>query len=242
MKGRLIKLGAQIDAMSLRERIMVFAAVAATVVFLVTTMWLNPMLARQKQLLSQVGQQQNNIAGIEMEIMATMDAHARDPDKDVRARLAVIKGEAERAAVALRTAQLGLVAPEKMVPLLDSILKGNGKLKLVSLKTLPASGMSGATSVAPPAGKGLDGTAAKAAGAEAKAVPADKPAELLFRHGVEIVLEGGYLDMIGYMQALEAMPTRLFWGQARLDARQYPMAQLTLTLYTLSLDPTWMTL
>ncbi|MNL80209.1 hypothetical protein D3C87_2070030 [compost metagenome] len=59
---------------------------------------------------------------------------------------------------------------------------------------------------------------------------------------MEVVLQGGYLDMLDYMESLENAPQQLFWGRAQLDARNYPTASLTLTLYTLSLDEKWMTL
>ena len=62
------------------------------------------------------------------------------------------------------------------------------------------------------------------------------------RHGVEVVLQGSYADMVQYMQALQAMPTRVFWGKAQLAADTYPGATLTLTLYTLSMDDTWIAL
>jgi MSHA biogenesis protein MshJ len=48
--------------------------------------------------------------------------------------------------------------------------------------------------------------------------------------------------MVDYMHALETLPTQLFWGKAQLDAEEYPNVRLTLTLYTLSLDPKWMKL
>jgi MSHA biogenesis protein MshJ len=44
------------------------------------------------------------------------------------------------------------------------------------------------------------------------------------------------------MDALEAMPTQLFWGRAELQVEEYPDARLTLTLYTLSLDRKWIKL
>ncbi|WP_229425003.1 hypothetical protein [Massilia sp. Se16.2.3] len=65
---------------------------------------------------------------------------------------------------------------------------------------------------------------------------------MLYRHGVEVTVRGNYLDMIGYMAALEAMPTQLFWGRAQLEAETWPDSRLTLTLYTLSLDAKWMKL
>ena len=74
------------------------------------------------------------------------------------------------------------------------------------------------------------------------AAKASAPAPLLHRHGVEVVLQGSYADMVQYMQALQAMPTRVFWGAAHLDAATYPSATLTLTLHTLSMDDTWIAL
>jgi MSHA biogenesis protein MshJ len=32
----------------------------------------------------------------------------------------------------------------------------------------------------------------------------------------------------------------MFWGMAKMNVVQYPQAELTLTLYTLSLDKTWL--
>jgi len=74
------------------------------------------------------------------------------------------------------------------------------------------------------------------------ATPAPAAAPLLYRHGIEVTVRGNYLDMVDYMSALDAMPTRMFWGRAQLDVEEYPAARLTLTLHTLSLDRQWMKL
>ena len=52
-----IKLSTKLDAMTLRERAMVFVAVTAAILFLIYTMAVEPMLARQKLLLAQIKQQ-----------------------------------------------------------------------------------------------------------------------------------------------------------------------------------------
>ena len=59
---------------------------------------------------------------------------------------------------------------------------------------------------------------------------------------MQLAVQGNYLDMVDYMSALEAMPNRLFWGKAVLETAQYPQATLTLTLYTLGLERTWIAL
>ncbi|MBA5606710.1 type II secretion system protein M [Duganella sp. FT3S] len=263
MKAQWIKLCTRLDAMTLRERGMVFVAVAASIVFLAYTMVLEPLLAKQKVLLAQINQQQNQIAGIDREIAQMAAAFVVDPDAEGRARLQSLQKQIDEGSAALQNMQKGLVAPEKVAPLLEHILRGNGKLRLLSMKTLPVSGLSearlepGAPAVAAPQQPAVAGpsganaapaapaagmAAAPPANAVAAAPAAPKPRELLYRHGVEIVLQGSYLDMIQYMDALQALPSQLFWGKAKLDAGQYPASRLTLTLYTLSLDTKWMKL
>ena len=239
-----IKLSTKLDAMTLRERAMVFVAVTAAILFLIFTMAVEPMLAKQKLLLAQIKQQQNQIAGIDLEITAKAQGFNLDPDAQERLRLQSARAEIDRISAGLLAVQKGLVAPEKIAPLLENLLSGHGKLRLMAMKTLPVSGMSESFAASAPPVAG--GTASVAAPAQPNQPPppaaAQKPRELLYRHGVEIVLQGSYLDMISYMAALEALPVQLFWGKASLDAQQYPNSRLTLTLYTLSLDQKWMKL
>ncbi|MCC2959208.1 hypothetical protein LK540_02050 [Massilia sp. IC2-278] len=242
MKQQWIKLATRVDALSLRERIMVFAACAAAIVFLMHFFALGPQLRKQDALNAQITQQQNNIEGIDNEIRARVEAAQNDPDAAVRTRLAAVRRETEELSGQLRAMQNGLVAPERMAPLLDSILRANGRLTLVSVRTLPVESVL-------EAGRRAAGSAPNAAPAPA---PAPAPAAqaqaepgsagLLYRHGVEITVRGNYLDMIAYMNALEGLPTQLFWGRAQLEAETWPASRLTLTLYTLSLDRKWMKL
>jgi MSHA biogenesis protein MshJ len=236
MKQQLQRLATRVDAFSLRERVLLFAAITALYVFLMHFFSLGPMFARQDLLRTQIVQQQNNLEGIDSEISDKVKAAQVDPDAPTRERIAAVRAQTEALATSLRAMQNGLVPPERMAPLVEAILRANGRLQLVSLRTLPVEPVLGA---------------AKPAGAPAAITrpdlqpdlqPAPKPAALLYRHGVDVTVRGNYLDMIGTMAALESMPTQLFWGAARLEAETWPNSRLTLTLYTLSLDAKWMKL
>jgi MSHA biogenesis protein MshJ len=233
MKQQWLKLAARIDALSQRERILTFAAAAAALVFMAQMSVIGPLLRKQELLRSQIVQQQNSIAGVNEQITRKLEEAQADPDAAVRARLQAAREESGRLTGSLRAMQQGLVAPERMAPLLEAILRADGRLKMVSVRTLPVEPLS-----AIGAKKGADGeAAAPAAGAKAAA-----KRELLFRHGVELTVRGSYLDMVDYMAALEALPTQLFWGKAQLEVEDYPSVRLTLTLITLSLDEKWMKL
>jgi MSHA biogenesis protein MshJ len=243
VKRRWQQLAAKIDALTVRERVLLFAAVAAGIVFVAHVTTLGPLLRKQAALRAQVSQQQNNLAGMDGEITQKVKAYQVDPDAPTRARLDAALGQGAQLSGSLRAMQKGLVAPERMGALLDTLLRANGRLQLVSMKTLAVGALLDApaqpgTGPQPNGGKRIGAAPVPPSPREQGA----RPADMLYRHGVEIALRGNYLDLVNYMGALEAMPTQLFWGKAQLDVEDYPASRLTLTLYTLSLDPKWMKL
>lgn len=235
MQARLKQWALAYDALSLRERGMLLAAGAAVVMFIFYFLLLNPLLVKRTLLTGAIAQKNMEMANIDKEIALTRTAHETDPDQDARARLALLLKETDGLRGDLRRSQHGLVAPERMVSLLENLLRQHARLRLVSLRTLPVEsvGTPAVTQATPP----VAGTAPVAA-----LPPVVAPAPVLHRHGVEVVVQGSYADMLAYMQALQAMPTSVFWGQAQLDAQAYPAANLTLTLHTLSTDESWMAL
>lgn len=238
MKAQLLQLKARLEALSLRERAMVFAASAAVIVFAGHALVLAPMFAEQAALRTQVAQQLDAATATDAEIAARVQAFQVDPDAAARGRLNSINQELGQLGQQLLAIEHGLVPPERIAPLLESILRANGKLKLVSVRTLPVEPLSGPPG-ATPAPAAPD---APVEPAPVAASPAAVATPLLYRHGVEVTVRGNYLDMVDYMSALEALPTRMFWGRAQLDVEEYPAARLTLTLHTLSLDRQWMKL
>jgi MSHA biogenesis protein MshJ len=231
MKRYWTTLAARIDRATLRQRIGLFLAGATVVLYVLYMLAFDPLLREQARLRAQVAQQRVAVAGVDVQITTLVDAFARDPDTASRQRLATAKAETRRLGDSLASMQKGLVAPEQMAPLLQRILRANGRLQLVALATLPVTAVGG-----PPP------SAVPPAAAPAAAAPAPAVTGLLYRHGVQVTVRGSYGDMIDYMAALERLPTQLFWGQAQLAVEDYPRAQVTLTLYTLSLDRKWMKL
>ncbi len=233
IKQRVLDVAARMDALSLRERGMVFGATIAVLAFAGHTLVLAPQDAKQAALRTQIEQQQAASAAIDAEITARVEGSRIDPDAQSRTRLNTMQQEMGQLGSELLALEHGLVPPERMGPLVEGILRANGRLKLVSMRTLPAEPLAAPGATAATAAPAAPATPAPAAGGD---VP------LLYRHGVEVTVRGNYLDMVDYMSTLDAMPTRMFWGRAQLDVETYPTARLTLTLHTLSLDRQWMKL
>ena len=218
--------------MSLRERAMTFAAAAFVVIALVNTILLDPLLVRQKALSAQVVQQQEKMKELQAQMQGLLQAKRDDEHSPLRIRLAQLKQQLQEQDGYLQSRRDRLVVPNKMAELLEQVLKKNSKLQLVGLKTLPVGFL------IPPA----TGTAAPAVTANASGGQKQQDMQKqIFKHGVQITVRGGYLDLLQYLTALEKLPAQMFWGEVSLSVDQYPESVLTLTLYTLSLDKTWLT-
>lgn len=240
MKQYWQRISSKIDALSLRERAIIFAMAALILVVLVNTTLLEPQYARQKQLAGRIKQEQSVLGGVQAEIRQKAMSMEADPDRAAKAKLQQLKDQSMQLQHALVDLQKGLVSPDKMSSLLEDILKKNGSLRLVSLKTLPATSLLGsasATNASAAMPKQEETASSTGANAIGKSVGGS-----VYKHGVELVLQGSYLDTMDYLSQLESMPWQLFWSQATLQVDEYPKTTLTLTLFTLSQHAKWLNL
>lgn len=86
MKKYWVKISTRIDAMTLRDRALLFGLAAGFVIFVMFFFGLNPSYQKQRMMLDSMAQQQDRIAGVDAEITATIEAHTIDPDAAERAR------------------------------------------------------------------------------------------------------------------------------------------------------------
>lgn len=259
MNARLKQYVERVDAMSLRERVLIFIMVAAALVALAVTGGIDPLSAKQKQLKQNLTQTQAQTQALETQIQALAEASKHDPDAPNKMRLADLAAKQKAAYAELVSAKQGLVSPDKMTQVLRDLLGRNPQLTLVSIKTLAPRSLMDSTQPTdmakpPEATKAPDlskvnnvnqllDASAPAQTAKAETKPKVEPKGLdlgLYKHGVEISIEGSYADLVSYLAGLEQLPWRMFWGGVTLKAQTFPVSRLTLTVYTLSLDKTWL--
>ena len=229
----------KVDALSLRERAIIFGMVALILVMIVNTFVLDPQFAKQRQMTNQMKQEQTQIIVAEAEIQQKLTLQGNDPDLGNRTRLASLRRQMQQMQATMQDMQKALVSPDKMLVLLEDILKKNGSLHLVSLKTLPPVSLNELVQAEnKPAGE----KAAEAAPVGKDAAADKSSTGSIYKHSVEIVIQGEYLDMLNYLTQLEAMPWQLFWAKAKLNVDEYPKSTLSLTVFTLSLDKRWLNL
>jgi len=64
-------------------------------------------------------------------------------------------------------------------------------------------------------------------------------ATVLYRHGVELQLQGSYLATLAYLKQLESLEWRFEWDTLLFDIQDYPVGTVTLEVYTYSTERDW---
>jgi MSHA biogenesis protein MshJ len=220
------KVVTKVDGMSLRERVMIFAATAFMLVAVINSFFLEPLLDKQKKLSIQVIQQQEKMKEIQAQMEALMQAKKDDASSPVRERIKQVKQQISDGETYLKSRRDKLVPPEKMGELLEQVLSKNARLQLVGLETLAVTPLLEAAAVK-----------AEVGAVGGKVIAQDRQ---VYKHGVKITVRGSYMDLLQYLSELERMQTQMFWGSIKLNVVQHPSSELTIVLYTLSLDTTWL--
>jgi len=213
MKELIARYAARIDAATLRERAMLFAAAALIVVVVMNSAFLAPLRTRQQTLASDIARKEGELRTVQTQMQSIVREREVDPDAQNRARAQALRSEAAALDAKILEAQRRFTPPDRMRAVLEEMLERNKRLRLLDLKTLPV------TDLTP-----------KQAG----------DARRVYRHGLELTVSGSYLDLHAYLRALEGIPTQLYWGKAEMSVSEYPVVVLKLTVFTLSFDQAWL--
>lgn len=217
-------LAGRVDAMTLRERAMIFAALVLVIVLPAYAFVIEPAFKTQRELLARIHQNQSQAESARREIQKLLGA-SDDAVAGEGAKLRALQARIAQTEKAIETAQGRLVAPQRIPELLRDVLARHGDVKLVSLRVVPGAPV-GATPAPAPAGVPAD---AKSAASPAQAA--------FYRHGLEIAVRGDYFALLRYIADLEKLPWALIWGDLAFEVRRHPEIELRFTLYTLSGDP-----
>jgi MSHA biogenesis protein MshJ len=203
-----------------RERVLIVVTACVLVFVVGWELLVTPMETRQQQLNNRVQAltaTQNSLLSQQETLSNQL---ASDPSEELRQRLATRQNRLERLDQQITETTGQLIAPRDMVTLLRDMLSAQQGLQLESMilrKPTPV----------------YDGAQPEAGDRQA-AEP------LLFAHDVELTVRGGYLEVLSYLQRLEAMDERLGWMQLDYQAGAWPKGEATIRVRTLSLDAAWL--
>ncbi len=222
------------DARARRERLLLIGAAVAVAWMLAESLWLTPAFNAWSAARSRESASRTTLTRLQDDL-ARRVADARGAEQQLRGEVAQWRERVARGDENLRALGATLVNAPQMVPMLDRLLAQVGGLRLRSMRSL------GRIDMAAAGEQGAAAAGAKPATAAAASAEADAHAAgTLYRHGVELTVEGSYADILAYLRAIESMPQRVLGGGLQLKVERHPSVVMTLRLYTLSQDRGWL--
>ncbi|OGI40927.1 MAG: hypothetical protein A2140_00305 [Candidatus Muproteobacteria bacterium RBG_16_62_13] len=226
LRPRLRAIGDRIDAMSLRERAIIFVALLTGVYLTADQMVLKPLGIERDRMQLQLKTRHEQIQSYERQLQVMLTG-TDDPGSPVAQKILALQQQLSTLDDILSKSTGGLVSPRDMARLVEEILSRHRQLTVVRLESLAPEPIREA------------GAAAPAGSAATPQTPAAGGESGLYKHGMRIVVKGTYHDLLAYLRTLEGLQWKVFWGKVALEAEVYPVSQLTLELYTLSTHKGW---
>lgn len=215
MNSRVQQLVDRLDALRPKERALLTVAMLMVIVMLFMQFVSDPLTQEARMLQGRISTGETQIAEsqrLQQEIIA---ASKRDPNVPVQQQLRKIATQLAEFENDIKQRAGELIPPQQMAVILKSVLERTKGLEFSALE-----------------GLGVEPLIDKNGNGEASTANA-------YRHGFKVSFKGSYLDTIAYLRALEQLPWRFFWDAVELNVDTYPEAEVSVVVYTLSLDRRW---
>jgi MSHA biogenesis protein MshJ len=205
---------AKFNRLSLRERIIILAALLVVLVGCLNVLLISPVDARRKALMQEAASLGSQIALTDSGVEATISG---DPTNGAAGQLQALQKKLQEIDSQLLAQSAGMVPPDHMAEAIQDVLRLQHGVTLVSLRNLPPTRLPAET-------------------------PAESTGEdrRPYVHTIELVVEGRYLDVLEYVQTLEKLPWHFYWRHLEITATHYPTNRVRLELATLSPVGDWM--
>lgn len=207
----------------IRERTLILLTALVLVIFVGWELAVSPLQQEHQRLESRIQALSASRDDLLAQQQLLDEQLATDPSLVLQNQLSARQQRLDRLNRQIADTTGQLIAPTAMVTLLRDILAAQDSLVLkgVELKT-PTPVFAPKPGSQPPE--------------EPKA--AEEP--LLYAHDAELHIEGSYLDVLNYLERLEAMDERLGWIMLEYSAGDWPSGEAVIRVRTLSVDQAWL--
>lgn len=221
MKEKWLAFSAKFEAFEPRERVLLAGAVLAFVYFLWEFTFYSSRVEAREILEAQQQSAQQTLVRAQAEQKVLSGLVGRDAFASLRRELTALQQSTSEMDAKLQGLSAGLVSPADLPLVLREVLGARPRVRLLSLQTLPAEEII------------LQPKSTVAAQVSTPDQPQTGTAKL-YKHGVNIVLESSFGATLEYLQALESANWQFYWDNLDYQVKNYPLAQISLDVYTLS--------
>lgn len=197
------------NALSVRERAIIGGAIAVLLLGIFDQLLLRPWLQERESITKEQQKIRASSEQLSQQLTDLEAQLANDPNRVLQDKIAQLLERHRRLDADIARITDGMIAPEKMPALLGELLSERSGLKVQSIKTFPARQL----------------LTTEQGGDEAPAV---------YRHDLELRLQGSFDQVQRYLESIEALPQTLVWDVLDFTMERYPRGELLLAVHTLS--------
>ena len=202
------------NSLSTREKTIIFSTLLVIVWSAWDSFFYQPITTKQEQLTSELSSIKIQLSALQQAATQIEAIGKIDPNRANKQKLTEVKSELQKLKQQLDIGDKKFVPADLMTEVLRDMLKQNTGLKLVKLETLPV------TTLSEPG----------------------QQQSWVYRHGLSITLSGNYFNTLNYLKSLESLPWRFNWDAIEYQVIEYPIAETSLNVYTLSFEENWLDL
>lgn len=199
------------------EKMLVALVLVSSLIWAYSAFVSGPVRADSVNLERQIVLVRNELITLQQREQTAIQTGMADPNEPVRVRIQRAIDAQSRLDTDIQQLAGNLVTPQSMTRMLTSMLERQSGLTLVSIENAQPE-------IVQRAANAGDVSATQQRG------------QNIYKHGLSIQLEGGYLALISYLRRIESSPERFFWDQMTFTQIEWPRATITIELHTLSTD------
>lgn len=200
------KLAILVDALELRERVLLLIGSIVLLFFLVDRIGFQPAIQKQQLLLQGIKDQE-----LQLDVLrAQFSQFYEEPVEEQPNTLALLHTELGSSNQNLQLQLDRMLSPDKATSILEQVMSHEEGLTLnaVNTRMTPLTSIDADTRYSQATNK-------------------------INRYELELQLEGGYLETLDYLRALEALPWKFFWTGINFATTEHPKGNVELEIYTL---------
>lgn len=214
MNKQMAEYADKINALSMRERLLILSSVVAVLFFLWWHFYAQPLSVKTKNLKNQNITLEQEIKTLQLTTQAIDQRIKVGVNEAKNKQLESLKDELSRVNLLLKQKTLELIEPDEMFQLMQQLIFADSKLKLTGLKR---------KQVKP------------AFSVEEK--DSDQPE--IYRHVMQVKFEGSYQNVLSYIGRMEDIEWKLIWDSITLKTADYPVIEVEIDISTLSDNEHW---
>lgn len=206
------------DALSLRERILIGAAIIVVIYVVWYMVLYDYILATNEEISQKAKQIQEQISGLEGQIDTISGLLGRNPTYVLVKQAKDLKEGNKVLSEKIHQESAKMVSSKEMVKIVNSLIQKGGNLTILSIESQETQPLFSA--------KSLEDNG------KTKKIQ-------LFRHGIKIEIIGEYFEVVKFLKELRVKKLNVVWDELSYQVVKYPKAKVTLVLHTLSLEEGW---